>query len=93
MYFSTLSLHLGIFPKYARYRDIFLSYCWESNEDESVEWREGLINWHNKRSRDILVTIMESDFGDRVKKLRIDAGPVGQKDTLTSAVSFVFKIG
>ena len=63
--------------------EMYKSY-WESNDDKSAEWRDGLMKWHNKRSRDILVTIVESDFGNRVQKLRIDAGTEGQENTLAS---------
>jgi hypothetical protein len=40
-----------------------------------------LMKWHNKRSHDILITIVESDFGNRIQKLRIYAGSDGQTDT------------
>jgi hypothetical protein len=48
-------------------------------DDESVKWHDELMKWHNKRSRDILITIVESDFGNRIQKLRIYAS---QTDTL-----------
>ena len=47
---------------------------------ESDDEHDEVMKWHNKRSHDILITIMESDFGNRIQKLRIYAGS-GQSDT------------
>jgi hypothetical protein len=49
----------------------------KEGSDEYVEWHDELLRWHNKRSRDILIAIVESGFGNRIKKLRIYAGPDG----------------
>lgn len=81
IYFSILSLRLGTSRYYEQYMEEFTS-CWESNDDTSVEW-------HNKRSHDILVTIVESDFGNRVQKLRIDAATEGQADTSVSLMGVI----
>jgi hypothetical protein len=76
-YFSTLSLHLGVSRCHRRYVHICGNH-WDP-DDESVKWHDELMKWHNKRSHDILITIVESDFGNRIQKLRIYAG---QTDTL-----------
>lgn len=87
VYFSTLSLHFSIFHDHKRYADMYRSCC-ESN-DEWLKWHDELVKWHNKRSCDILMTIMRSDFGNRIQKLRIYAGSDGQTDTLALQIGVV----
>jgi hypothetical protein len=74
VYFSMLSLHLGVFRYQMGHMYMYSGY-------ESDDERDELMKWHNKRSHDILITIMESDFGNRIQKLRIYAGSDGQTDT------------
>ena len=81
VYFSTLSLHLGVSSLHKRY----IGSC-----DEL--WRnDELIDWHKKRSQQILETIVENDqFAKRVQKLKIYApSPSSAEDshTLTFQIS------
>jgi hypothetical protein len=62
VYFSKLSLYLGILGLPLRY----MGHEPQGSDDE-------LVMWHNRRSHDILTTIVESDFGKRIQKLRVYA--------------------
>jgi hypothetical protein len=91
IYFSTLSLHLGVFGSQLLCYDMYRS--WYESTDEFVKGREELIKWHNKRSRDILTTIVESDFGNRIQKLKIYAGSDDETDTLALQIGAVRLLG
>jgi hypothetical protein len=91
IYFSTLSIHLGAFRSQLLYYNRYRSWC--ESTDEFVKGRDELIKWHNKRSRDILTTIVESDFGNRIQKLKIYAGSDDQTDTLAFQIGAVCPLG
>jgi hypothetical protein len=79
VYFSELSLYLGNFGLPRQY----MGYEPQGNNDK-------LAMWHNQRSRNILTTIVESDFGNRIQKLRIYAaysGSGNHTDVLESQIS------
>lgn len=61
VYFSTLSsLHLGV-----------IGMSTQCTIREPPEHHDKLVTWHNKRSLNILKTIMDSEFGKRIQKLII----------------------
>lgn len=61
----------------------------------SDDERDELMKWLNRRSRDILITIMESKLGNRIQELRIHIGSEGQTDTsglqMDAVYSFILK--
>src|ERR1700691_615469 len=69
VYFSKLSLYLGV-------PGIPLRYMGHEPQGSNDE----LVMWHNRRSSDILMAIVESDFGKRIQKLRVYAACSGSEN-------------
>jgi hypothetical protein len=77
-YFSTLSLHFGV-------RN---NHRWHiTTEDERNSKNPELLEWHNKRSSEILTCIIDGgNFATRVKKLKIYTPGSADSDGLADQI-------
>lgn len=79
IYFSTLSLHFGVYHHH---------WWYLINFQEHLLKNHGLPEWHKKRSYDILMSIKGGgDFAKRVKRLKIYAPGSSDSNQLVCEMS------